>query len=76
MPAAYRHVDCPACGHHFVTKRANPLDETKVAERFWAKVMPEPNTGCYLWTGSRQGKKSAYGVLTVRGVTIAAHRFA
>lgn len=23
-----------------------------LAERFWDKVLPEPNSGCWLWTGS------------------------
>ena len=24
-------------------------------ERFWEKVSPEPNSGCWLWTGADDG---------------------
>ena len=42
--------------------------------RFEAKVSPEPNTGCHLWTGAaiRQG----YGYAVVGGKTRRAHRVA
>lgn len=35
------------------------------AERFWAKVSPEPNTGCWLWTGARNNH--GYGVMSAGG---------
>ena len=43
-------------------------------ERFWEKVSPEPNTGCWLWTGSTSG---GYGRLmeTEERRLVAAHRF-
>ncbi len=49
-----------------------PLDE-----RFWSKVTPEPNTGCWLWTASVNA--SGYGQVGVGGrygSTEVAHRVA
>jgi hypothetical protein len=43
-------------------------------ERFWSKVSPEPNTGCWIWTGAVNNK--GYGVLWVNGRMVLAHRFA
>lgn len=46
-------------------------------QRFWAYVSPEPNTGCWLWTGA--GLRSGYGYGKVRfgGVAaVLAHRVA
>ena len=43
-------------------------------ERFDAKVTPEPNTGCWLWTASVS--KAGYGLLNVDGKTTYAHRMA
>jgi hypothetical protein len=45
-------------------------------ERFWAKVEPEPNSGCWLWVGgcNREG----YGLINLgrRGLGVMlAHRF-
>lgn len=42
-------------------------------ERFDAKWTPEPNSGCWLWTGSSRG---GYGQINSggRGVLLAAHR--
>ena len=31
-----------------------------VVERFWTKVSPEPNTGCWLWTG--RCRDDGYGI--------------
>lgn len=33
-----------------------------IAERFWEKVSPEPNTGCWLWTAT--GRQDGYGFLS------------
>lgn len=43
-------------------------------ERFWRKVSPEPNTGCWLWTRADDGY--GYGVFRVDGKTLKAPRFA
>lgn len=43
-------------------------------ERFWANVSPEPNSGCWLWMGA--ATSAGYGVLSVDGHLVLAHRFA
>jgi hypothetical protein len=35
-----------------------------LAERFTTKYVPEPNSGCWLWTGFDNGK--GYGLLSIR----------
>ena len=42
--------------------------------RFFAKVSPEPMSGCWLWTGARNGP--GYGNLGVNGHNRVAHRVA
>lgn len=42
-------------------------------KRFWAKVMPEPNSGCYLWLGTWD--RYAYGSFYYNGRAGKAHRF-
>lgn len=42
-------------------------------DRFEAKYIPEPNTGCWLWTASTS--RRGYGKLGVRGKLMAAHRY-
>ena len=27
------------------------IDDPRLPERFWNKVVPEPNTGCFIWVG-------------------------
>ncbi len=41
----------------------NFLDE-RLPERFWNKVIPEPNSGCWLWIGATSNK--GYGYFTIR----------
>lgn len=42
------------------------LDCTGIdADRFWARACPEPNTGCWLWTGSTQN--GGYGATFQNG---------
>ena len=45
-----------------------------IEERFWERVVPEPNSGCWLWTGALI---TGYGVLweKERDGNIYAHRF-
>lgn len=45
-------VMAPRTGHVFVS----------LEERLWRKISPEPNTGCWLWTGADNG--AGYGTLT------------
>ena len=40
--------------------------------RFFAKVSPEPNSGCWLWTGA--AINTGYGVINVRPKLWLAHR--
>jgi hypothetical protein len=42
-------------------------------ERFESKVMPEPNTGCWIWTGCLFD--NGYGVFRIGGKNKKAHRF-
>ena len=41
-------------------------------ERFEEKVMPEPNSGCWIWTGRLTDK--GYGIILVSGRPERAHR--
>ena len=45
-----------------------------VQERFEEKYIPEPNSGCWLWTASVDGK--GYGHMRANGKTVGAHRIA
>lgn len=45
-----------------------------LATRFWSKVSPEPNTGCWLWTGTFG--RGGYGTIEREGSTRRAHRVA
>lgn len=48
---------------------------TGSAYRFWSRVSPEPNSGCWLWTGCIM--KNGYGRFGVRtGDVRQAHRYA
>lgn len=42
-------------------------------ERFMAKVSPEPNTGCWLWSSSLD--QCGYGLFWEIGKSVSAHRF-
>lgn len=52
--------------------------DTRLPDRFWAKCIPEPNSGCWLWLASVDG--SGYGHLKGEGgrkaPTVKAHRVA
>jgi len=41
-------------------------------ERFFDKVLPEPNSGCWLWTGAVNSK--GYGSFSLDGKLMTAHR--
>jgi HNH endonuclease len=46
-----------------------------LAERFWAQVLPEPNSGCWVWTGATH--RGGYGAFSRRrSVSVSAHRMA
>lgn len=48
------------------------LDIHSYKSRFEEKFIPEPTSGCWLWTSLRNGR---YGSFRVRKFVIAAHRF-
>lgn len=50
-----------------MTTRGLPL-----RDRFNLYVFPEPNSGCFLWTGAVD--PHGYGAITVNGITAKAHR--
>ncbi len=45
------------------------------AARFMAKVSPEPNSGCWLWTGAIQTQGYGSFGFGARGRSVLAHRF-
>jgi hypothetical protein len=50
------------------------LGDDRLSERFWSKVVPEPNSGCWLWIGSVG--KNGYARFLADGRTRNAHRYA
>lgn len=44
----------------------NFLDE-RLPTRFWSKCTPEPNSGCWLWTGAGSQGDTGYGRFMVGG---------
>ena len=48
--------------------------DERLPERFWNKVEPEPNTGCWLWSGA--DKRNGYGQITISGKKLSVHRLA
>lgn len=51
------------------------MKRTPAIKRFENNVYPEPNTGCWLWTGCVSPGKWGYGVFWVDGKTIKVHRY-
>lgn len=50
------------------------FDDPRLPKRFWEKVIPEPNSGCWLWTGSI--RKDGYGeIRPIRTKSDLAHRY-
>lgn len=50
------------------------MQNLSLDERFNRAVMPEPNSGCWLWTGAPQGSMGYGRIKTDRGLE-AAHRY-
>lgn len=68
--------------HHykdtFITKQARyhcEIDDPRLPERFWLKVSPEPNSGCWLWLGANSGT-GGYGKFWFEGKDRYSHRHA
>jgi hypothetical protein len=57
-----------------------PRTYTRLTEdAFWAKVEPEPNSGCWIWTGQRMKGARPYGRMRLVSVgerAVLAHRLA
>lgn len=66
------------CAAHYTQLlRGEPLREKRPRgaaprEQLWRLVSPEPNTGCWLWTGTTNAL--GYGRVTMAGQSMAAHR--
>lgn len=46
-------------------------------ERFLSKAIPDPNSGCWLWSGAINGpSKRPYGQMRASGVKVRANRYA
>lgn len=43
-----------------------------IEDRFWHRIMPEPNSGCWLWDGAVNSE--GYGNMRCKGKTRPAHR--
>jgi len=43
-----------------------------IEERFFEKISPEPNSGCWLWTAT--GTKQGYGLFCIKHTSVLAHR--
>jgi hypothetical protein len=56
------------------TNHSNRAKSTGTSRRFMEKVSPEPNTGCWAWTGAHQ--RSGYGTIRVDRRVLLAHRVA
>lgn len=48
------------------------MSDEKRKERVWRNCIPEPNTGCWLWTGSMRA--DGYGRMGIGGTEYLAHR--
>lgn len=46
--------------------------DARLPDRFWDKIIPEPNTGCWLWTAYLD--KQGYGQYNHKGKMQLAHR--
>ena len=68
----------PSVAHLAACRRFQPGTRRRSQERvvadFWAKTLPEPNTGCVLWTAALNNM--GYGKIGLRGRYYYAHRFA
>ena len=42
-------------------------------DTFYSRILPEPNSGCWLWTGTYYN--TGYGQIHIRGKQMLAHRF-
>lgn len=79
---ARAHPSTPSKGMQvteYVTSTSNkffPRVRGTLEQRFWSKVVPDPNSGCWLWAGDTNGR---YGSMSIRWpghqTRVFAHRF-
>lgn len=51
-----------------LVNRKRPFKARKsIEQRLWANIMPEPNSGCWLWIGPDDGSKGYGRLPTLRG---------
>jgi hypothetical protein len=62
------------CIDHYNTRQRPHSPRLTVVDRFMSRVSPEPNTGCWLWTGGCN--RTGYGKFYGRAWTNYAHRAA
>lgn len=64
---------CEVCNFSIKRALASFLDK-RLPDRFWNKAIPEPNSGCWLWTGASH--PSGYGQIVWKGRVRVAHAVA
>lgn len=47
--------------------------DSRMPDRIWAKIEPEPNSGCWLWSGYI--RPDGYGSVKAKGRMLLAHRY-
>lgn len=50
------------------------FEDNRLPARFWEKLTPEPNTGCWLWLGACTA--AGYGQIRMNGKAVYTHRLA
>ena len=67
---------CPnGCGQ-FLPMRGPHKCVGTLRERLLANCTPEPNTGCWLWTGNTAPRENGYGQISLKDRPLRAHRAA
>ncbi len=58
--------------HHPLVSKTIPLRSFSIKERFELLYLPEPNSGCWLWTGNLNNM--GYGKFSINRKIVGAHR--
>lgn len=71
-PAMPKGIKAYACS---TSNKFFPRVRGTIEQRFWSKVCPEPNTGCWLWGGDSNGSYGSLGVCrNGKMIRVLAHR--
>lgn len=73
MRQAEQHVR-PMGVEHWAPNGCRTISLLPMSVRILANCEPEPNTGCWLWTGTMRGNGTGYGCISVKHELVAAHR--